>query len=147
MKRSRLRPGRKCPSCKGAGCAECGHRGFIIKPPKKRVRIAAQSPKRPSLTRQYAALRKQFLLKHPKCQVLQGPNRPCPNPATELHHRKGRGKWLLVEETFLAICNQCHRQIHGPLAAFAHRMGYMLNIASTQPVEPPSQIYLDHDTS
>ena len=109
--------------------------------------MRAESPKRIKTNREYAALRKQFMLRNPRCQVLIGPGRRCPNPATDLHHRKGRRQWLLAEETFLAVCHECHGRIHGKLAAWAHRMGYLINIASTQPIAPPSPIFLDYDSA
>lgn len=30
-------------------------------------------------------------------------------------HRKGRGRYHLREDTFLATCNSCHEKIHGQL--------------------------------
>lgn len=146
MKRSKLRPGRKCHECLGKGCDACSNRGFVVKPQKAKPRIKPIKNGRASLNRQYAQLRQEFLLAHPRCEVLQPHGGICGAQATECHHRRGRGRFLLDTETFLAVCKTCHSRLHGDLAGWGHRMQYLVNVASTKPTAPPSQIFLPYDT-
>jgi hypothetical protein len=59
-------------------------------------------------TKELALYRKenrQFLADNPTCQV---PG--CCNPATEVHHQKGRENGLLLDKRWwMAICNPHHR--------------------------------------
>lgn len=144
MKRSALRPGKKCQSCRGKGCAACSHRGFIINPPKAKPRIKPVKDGRSNLNHQYSALRRGFLLAHPRCEVLQPHGGICGAIATELHHRKGRGRFYLRQDTFLATCQTCHEALHHKLAEWGFRMGYRILVASIRPIEPPSQVFLPY---
>lgn len=56
----------------------------------------------------YSVLEKDFLLDNPVCQC--GRN-GCERPSSEVHHKKGRGRWLNVVEFFLAVAGICHRWI------------------------------------
>lgn len=147
MKRSALRPGKKCPACNGKGCLSCKGRGFLIKPPKAKPPIKPRKDGRSSLDVQYSALRREFLLAHPRCEVLQPHGGICGAPATECHHRRGRGRFLLDEATFLACCRECHSRIHGDLARWSHTMGYLISVASTKPTERPSQTFIPYDAA
>lgn len=69
--------------------------------------------------RLYNKQRVPFLDKHFICEVCNLA------PATELHHRKGRGKYLLDESTWLAVCFNCHRTIHDK-PALAYATGLLL---------------------
>ncbi len=71
------------------------------------------SPKQAKLLREYAKLRTAYLLEHPWCQTgMCGWGTPVrPTPATEVHHKAGRGKNLLRTETWLAVCRNCHSWI------------------------------------
>lgn len=45
---------------------------------------------------------------HPMCEAkLPG----CSSIATECHHKRGRGEYLLDSTTFLALCHLCHSYI------------------------------------
>jgi hypothetical protein len=77
--------------------------------PKKRKNvttkpIARRSKKLAKKEREYSEIRKLFLDENPKCSVCQG-------VATEIHHKKGRGKYLLIVKYFLAVCWRCHKEI------------------------------------
>lgn len=63
----------------------------------------------------YNVLAKDFLLDHPVCEAcVTG----CTYHATQVHHKKGRGRWLTVVEFFLAVCDHCHKWIEmNPKAA------------------------------
>lgn len=48
----------------------------------------------------------------------------CGRRAAEVHHKKGRGKYLLVIDFLMAVCHQCHDKIHRN-PAWAAAKGYM----------------------
>jgi hypothetical protein len=92
-------------------------RGPEKKPARKYLR--RQGTAQAKLDRQWHKLRDAFLLKNPICQAC------CVCPATEVHHKRGRGKFLLAEEYFMAVCWACHKLIHND-PAWAIRKGYMI---------------------
>lgn len=56
--------------------------------------------------REYVKKRNKYLNEHPNCEV-------CKKDQSEsLHHKRHRGKYLCVEEYFLATCSRCHSYIH-----------------------------------
>jgi hypothetical protein len=55
---------------------------------------------------EYRKVRDQYMKSTPVCEV-----RGCPHPPTDLHHRKGRGKYLCVVEYFMAVCRAHHNYI------------------------------------
>ncbi len=66
-------------------------------------------PNRSSKTKtkdiEYSLIRKAFLIKHTMCEAhLPG----CTNFATEVHHKRGRGEYLLDISTWLPVCRTCH---------------------------------------
>ena len=76
--------------------------------PKKQTPIKPKSKKQAASDRAYSLLRIPFLEKHPMCQAaLPG----CQGGATDVHHKKGRGKWLLITGTWMAVCRTCHTWI------------------------------------
>ena len=61
----------------------------------------------------YKVLRASYLLDHRLCEA--GASEPCQRRrrrATEIHHTRGRGGYLLDMSTWLAVCPWCHRYIH-----------------------------------
>lgn len=73
----------------------------------KRSRIKPVSKKRKDALVKYYALAKDYLHKHPTCEV-DG----CGNKATEIHHKARRHGGLLLEvRFFMAVCRKCHRWI------------------------------------
>jgi len=86
------------------------YKPLIRKTPLKRSTkpINKKSPKKKLEDRIYSGLRIIFLRDNPVCQAcLDG----CAHNATEVHHKRGRGVWFLVVETWLAVCWRCHRWI------------------------------------
>lgn len=105
--------------------------------------LARISQKHAARLREYAKLSKRFLLDHPYCQYWlaehgydeQGaicrfrcaPGRSyqglCEHEvhrSTEVHHRKGRGKFLLDTTTWMAVSRYAHLQIHAdPKTSYA----------------------------
>lgn len=79
---------------------------------KRKTPLRRVSNKQHGLLIKYGKLRKAYLLSHPKCEacVILGNREPM--PSTEIHHLKGRGKYLNDVSTFIASCRWCHRVIH-----------------------------------
>lgn len=86
------------------------------KKPKARRRIRPRSKKRTVLDREYAKLRTAFLTGK-KCEV-------CEKPAEDAHHTKGRVKYYLAVDTWMAVCRGCHDNIHRN-PALAYEKGYL----------------------
>jgi len=71
----------------------------ILKP------IPPRSSKRINLDKEYNQLRKIYLTKNGLCQAAL-PN--CTHNATDVHHKKGRGRHYLEVDTWMAVCRTCH---------------------------------------
>lgn len=111
------------------------------KPKKKPKPIRKVAKKRVKLNSEYSKLRKNFLNSHPFCQwfILElghsweyamgefnylRDSGIYPE-STEIHHRKGRGKFLLDTSTWMAVGPEGHRRIHAtPEESYAK--SYML---------------------
>jgi aspartate carbamoyltransferase regulatory subunit len=71
--------------------------------------------------RVYSKMRIKYLQDRPICDVMT-----CDNWSSEVHHKKGRGKYLLDESTWMPVCRYCHKEIEeNPL--WAKEKGYSLN--------------------
>ena len=83
-------------------------------PPSFKKRIRPMSKKRQNDNKEYLKRRKVYLDAHPLCEAfwLIWPNEPKRPAATEIHHKLGRGKYLLDESTWCAISRQAHWFIH-----------------------------------
>jgi hypothetical protein len=56
----------------------------------------------------YSVLRVKFMSDKPMCEAaLPG----CNISSTDVHHKKGRGKYHLVVSTWLSVCRNCHMYI------------------------------------
>jgi hypothetical protein len=143
MKKTALRPGKKCKKCNGNGCAECNQRGFTVNA-KRRVAVKKTSSKRRELNLEYGKRRKAFMLQNPRCQVLGPSGKPCSKPSTDCHHRKGRGKYYLEATTWLSTCADCHRLLHTDLQGWARRMQYLVNPVSKGETPSPSPVFLPY---
>lgn len=104
----------KCPDCnshpKGNTCI-CGKTLFEVKvkepKPLKRVAVKKVSKKMAGYLREYSKLRKQFLLENPNC-------RKYPElAATDIHHSRGRGKYLLDTTTWIPLSRKAHIEVEG----------------------------------
>lgn len=67
---------------------------------------------------EYSMLRVKLLKEYPICQV-----KDCNNLSSDIHHKKGRGKYLL--EHLLPVCRACHTQIESH-PQWAYDNGYSL---------------------
>jgi len=85
----------------------------------KRTRLKAVSDKRKAQMREYWKLRKQFLATHRLCQA-------CGKALSrEVHHKRGRyGLRLLDAKFWLAVCWNCHADIH-EYPKLARERGYL----------------------
>ena len=73
------------------------------------VKIKQVSVKKAKEDSVYSKLRIDYLRDHPFCQAsLPG---ICNTKATDVHHKKGRGKFYLITVTWMAVCRQCHEWI------------------------------------
>lgn len=91
-------------------CKSCWlrHKSSETKPLKKRKHINPVSKKTQVLNDAYKPIRRDFMEENPICQAaLPG----CTNYATDVHHKKGRGKYMLVIKTWLSVCRTCHTWI------------------------------------
>lgn len=84
---------------------------IILYPPKKPntpiYRISPVSEKRLIEKKRYDTLRKKFLSENPVCACNEK-LKDCTFNSTEVHHKKGRGKYYLDVSKFLAVCHNCH---------------------------------------
>lgn len=95
-------------------------------PLKRKSRLKPVSKKHSARLKEYMKLRKQFLQDHPWCAVCEGQMLfPSHIPATEVHHMRGRGRYLLDVSTWLPVSRIGHSLIHGN-PKWAKARGYML---------------------
>lgn len=74
----------------------------------KKVHIKLKSTKLAALELLYAKLRIDYLSKHSNCEA----KLPiCTFKATDIHHKKGRGPFLLDVSSWIAVCRVCHTYI------------------------------------
>ena len=124
---------KKCSSCdqlkhiwkrheKQLYCKDCWaqHPDKGSKPLQAKKPMSKKSSKQQKLDALYTVLRESYLKNNPFCNArLSG----CQINATDIHHKAGRGKFMLDETTFLAVCRICHNQIEeNPVMAKA--MGF-----------------------
>ena len=71
--------------------------------------INQKSKKMMIVDKAYSILRKKFMDQKPMCEAAL----PCCNgTSTDVHHKKGRGKYHLDTETWMSLCRSCHTWIH-----------------------------------
>ncbi len=103
-------------------CKDCWaqHPDKGKKPLQAKKPISKKSSKQEKLDALYSVLRETYLKANPFCKAkLHG----CQINATDVHHMAGRGKFMLDQTTFLAVCRICHNQIEeNPIMAKA--MGF-----------------------
>lgn len=88
---------------------------------KKPVRLKPVSDKMAKQRKQYSVLAQKFLYDNPICQVMD-----CQELSVQLHHKRGRGKYLLDVSTYMAVCCEHHKWIEEhPMMAKAY--GYSLD--------------------
>lgn len=106
-------------------CQACWNKIKYEKEPpkiKQQTKINPKSKKQIILDKAYTLLRKDYLEKHPMCEI-HAPG--CHNVATDIHHTEGRGKNYLMVMTWKASCRKCHDYIHFVNPIWAKEMGYL----------------------
>ena len=92
-----------------------GSAGGNRRKPVRRVSVAMRKR-----LAEYQRVRVDYLRAHLTCEVCFA------IPATQVHHRKGRGKLLSEARWFLACCSICHRKIHDR-PAWAYQNGFLIH--------------------
>ena len=72
--------------------------------------------------RTYSQMRKEYLSERRVCRAKID---NCNNVATDIHHKKGRGLFLLDTETWLPVCRNCHEWIENNPSE-AYELGFSL---------------------
>jgi hypothetical protein len=105
---------------------ESGKKG----PQKRKKPISKKSNKQLEKDIEYALLRKEWLPKHPVCEIgLPG----CTVKATQVHHCQGRYGELLTDVTkWKSACHSCH-QVITEKSAEAIEQGHSLSRHKKQP--------------
>ena len=88
-------------------------------PLKRKTPLRKVSSKAAKDMRRYSLRRKRFLELNPICQWAL-----CFNKSTDVHHVKGRGKNLLAEESWKALCRRCHDWLHRN-GRLARKLGWL----------------------
>jgi hypothetical protein len=92
-------------------CKDCWYK--LEKPISKKTNnpikpLRSKSSKLAALEQLYSKLRKDYLDSNPGCQAsLPG----CSNVSTDIHHKKGRGPFLLDVASWISVCRHCHTWI------------------------------------
>lgn len=77
--------------------------------PKKRARIKTVSDRLASELSIYNPRAKEYKQENPECQArVSG---VCTYHTSDVHHKKGRGIYLLDEDYWMPICRPCHTWI------------------------------------
>jgi hypothetical protein len=89
---------------------------------KTRKPILRRSARMAKLMREYNQRKAAFFYEHPYCWVCKIDGA---TPAIDVHHTKGRGKYLLDISTWVPVCRECHYFIHQH-PAWAYAEGWMI---------------------
>lgn len=87
---------------------------------KQRTPIRKVSKALAKKLRIYHARRKMYLEAHPNCEVFT-----CAAYSVDLHHKHGRGKYLLDESTWMGICRDHHEMVKAD-PIWARKYGYLV---------------------
>jgi hypothetical protein len=107
--------------CKHEGCSNPVFSNNLCKyhtQPKKKISVnkpvKSVSKKQETVNREYTRLRTAFLEKESRCRV-------CLQPATDIHHAKGRGIHTLDTTTWVPLCREHHNFVHANEKLVAER--------------------------
>jgi hypothetical protein len=113
--------------CKKEGCnyprfggGYCKAHGYL-RTDKQTKKISPRSDKMTSKLEDYYIERKKYLNVHTHCEAIG-----CKHKATQIHHRKGRGKYLCDPRYFMAICDPHHKWCEANPAE-AKKLGYSVS--------------------
>jgi hypothetical protein len=94
-------------------CKDCWYKNLKPKDGTKKTNkqskpLRSKSSKLAALEQLYSKLRKDYLESHITCEArLPG----CSVNATDIHHKKGRGPFLLDIASWISVCRSCHTWI------------------------------------
>lgn len=89
------------------------------KPILRKTRLSPISKKRQKDMKTYSALTKELLRAKPICEIC------LTRKSTDCHHKHGRsGANYLDAQHFMALCRQCHREVH-ERPSWARERGYL----------------------
>lgn len=96
-------------------CKDCHNKSkYSDKEEKPKVKKIAQfSDKRKKELALYRTERDIYMAHHKECEAKL---KVCTFKSTALHHRQNRTSNLRNQETWMALCNECHRHIHEVLS-------------------------------
>jgi len=86
----------------------------------KKTPLRKVSKKRAEELKEYKKLREELLTPSVTCEVC------LTRKATQIHHKKRRGKYMLDQSTYLPCCAECHRKIEDN-PKWARDCGYSLD--------------------
>ena len=89
-------------------CWSCHNPSKVGQTSTKRATLSPRSPKQKRVEAAYAVLRKSYLDSHNMCEAHLG---GCGTYATDIHHKSGRGEYMLDQSTYMAVCRNCHQWI------------------------------------
>jgi hypothetical protein len=101
------------------------HKPLVNKPKSKKAKktIRKVAKKRGHLNRQYMKLRSAYLTENQLCLwYLEEQNALI--PSTQIHHRRGRGQFLLDTTTWMPVSDYGHKMIHAN-PKYSYEKGYM----------------------
>ena len=101
----------------GKYCKECWscHKSKENKSQKPKLtpsssKLKQKSDKQKAIDKAYTLMRKEYLTKHPMCEMaIPG---ICLGGATDVHHSEYRGIMTLAQNTWVACCRSCHDWAH-----------------------------------
>ena len=89
-------------------CKSCWYKSKQTNKPLARKPINPKSKKMQVLDLAYSKLRYKFMEENPMCEAAL---HCCNGGATDVHHKKGRGQYYLIVNTWLSVCRPCHNYI------------------------------------
>jgi hypothetical protein len=96
------------------GAGYCKYHQYCRTDKKRVPRVREHRPIKPiskkqaTLNQEYSQERITFLEEHPLCIAkLLG----CTRIATDVHHKRGRGKFFLDKSTWIGLCRSCHQKV------------------------------------
>lgn len=103
---------------------------------KEKNKIARKTPNKVSAHQKarnevYSQMRTDFLRMTKECEAKV--NEYCTNKPETIHHKRGRGKYLLAPETWLPCCMSCHVWIENHPKESKERGFSESRLATTEP--------------
>ena len=89
-------------------CKSCWYKSKKTTEALVRKHINPKSKKMQVLDLAYFKLRRRFMEEKSMCEAAL---HCCNGASTDVHHKKGRGKYHLVISTWLSVCRACHNYI------------------------------------